>query len=64
MDANIGNLKEEAELLQARFRQKTKISTLARITLAAATSHIWEERNAKGVSIQEAEQGSSFQKSL
>jgi len=40
-------------LLQSKFKKKTKATILAKTCVAAATWHIWKERNARVFNLKE-----------
>jgi len=50
----ISSLHNEALLIQAKFKTKTKTSILAKMTLAATVWHIWKERNMRIFQLQQS----------
>ena len=50
----ISSLHNEALLIQAKFKTKTKTSILAKMTLAATVWHIWKEKNMRILQLQQS----------
>ena len=45
LPGTFGTSKDEAILIQTIFKEKTRSTMLAKLTLAVVTWHIWKERN-------------------
>ena len=52
--ASVGTLQEKAILIKNKFKNKTKSTILARLSLSATVWHTWKERNSRVFQLQES----------
>ena len=58
----IGPLRDEALLIQSKFKAKAKSTILAKLILAATVWHVWKERNLRVFQLQEQHKIMVFRK--